>query len=32
MRQPKEIEFAFLGCIFDTPPKRISDALKVKSI
>ncbi|MBO6031904.1 MAG: hypothetical protein J6Q22_10725 [Prevotella sp.] len=31
MRQPKEIEFAFLGCIFDNPPKRIPDALKVKA-
>lgn len=31
MRQPKEIEFAFLGCIFDNPPTRISDALKVKT-
>lgn len=31
MRQPKEIEFAFLGCIFDNPPTRIPDALKVKT-
>lgn len=31
MRQPKEIEFAFLGCIFDNPPTRIPDALKVKA-
>lgn len=31
MRQPKEIEFAFLGCIFDNPPVRIPDALKVKA-
>lgn len=31
MRQPKEIEFAFLGCIFDNPPARIPDALKVKA-
>ena len=31
MRQPKEIEFAFLGCIFDNPPDRIPDALKVKA-
>ena len=31
MRQPKEIEFAFLGCIFDNPPRRIPDALKVKA-
>ena len=28
MRQPKEIEFAFLGCIFDNPSKRIPEALK----
>lgn len=31
MRQPREIEFSFLGCIFDNPPKRIPDALKVKA-
>ena len=31
MRNPKEIEFAFLGCIFDNPPKRIPEALKVKA-
>lgn len=31
MRDPKEIEFAFLGCIFDNPSARIPDALKVKA-
>ena len=31
MRTPREIEFSFLGCIFDNPPKRIPDALKVKA-
>lgn len=31
MREPKEIEFAFLGCIFDNPSTRITDALKVKA-
>lgn len=31
MREPKEIEYAFLGCIFDNPPLRIPDALKVKA-
>lgn len=31
MRNPKEIEFAFLGCIFDNPPIRIPNALKVKA-
>lgn len=31
MRNPKEIEFAFLGCIFDNPSLRIPDALKVKT-
>ena len=31
MRQPKEIEYAFLGCIFDNPATRIPDALKVKA-
>ena len=31
MRDLKEIEFAFLGCIFDKPSKRIIDAQKVKA-
>ena len=31
MREPKEIEFAFLGCIFDNPTTRIPDALKEKA-
>lgn len=31
MREPKEIEFAFLGCIFDNPAARIPEALKVKT-
>ena len=31
MRNPKEIEFAFLGCIFDNPSSRIPNALRVKA-
>lgn len=31
MRDLKEIEFAFLGCIFDKPSKRIIEAQKVKA-
>ena len=31
MRQPKEIEYAFLGCIFDSPPARIAEALEYKA-
>lgn len=31
MRAPKEIEFSFLGCIFDNPATRIPEALKVKA-
>lgn len=31
MRNLKEIEFAFLGCIFDNPSKRIIEAQKVKA-
>ena len=31
MREPREIEYSFLGCIFDNPPARITDALKVKA-
>ena len=31
MRNPREIEFAFLGCIFDNPSSRIPEALKVKA-
>ena len=31
MRQPKEIEYAFLGCIFDNPALRIPEALEVKT-
>ena len=31
MRQPREIEHAFLGCIFDNPSVRIPDALKVRA-
>lgn len=31
MRQPKEIEFAYLGCIFDNPTIRIPEAFRVKT-
>ena len=31
MRDLKEIEFAFLGCIFDKPGTRIPEALKVRA-
>jgi replicative DNA helicase len=31
VRNPKEIEFAFLGCIFDNPSSRIPNALRVKA-
>lgn len=31
MRDLKEIEYAFLGCIFDKPSKRITEAQKVKA-
>ena len=31
MREPKEIECSFLGCIFDNPATRIPEALKVKA-
>lgn len=31
MRDPKEIEYSFLGCIFDNPSQRIPEAQKLKA-
>lgn len=29
--EPREIEYSFLGCIFDNPPERIAEALEEKA-